>query len=114
MAQAKLPFAEIEIKLLFKALFDPKVKFIEFQGKRIRKRKIKIKYANKFLSYFPLGRFIFIEQNPFKKSKWAAKARAGKKIAWLIDTKTEAYLCVVTKEGIKKGVYIINYLPNHD
>ena len=109
----KLPFAEIEIKLLFKALFDPEVLYITWRGEKIRKRKIKVKFTKKYLRYFPLGKYIFIEQNPFKKTRWGLLARQGKKVAWLIDKENEVYLCVVTSEGIKKGVYQINYLPNY-
>jgi len=39
-----------------------------------------------------IGRFLYIEQNPKKDSKWAELSRQGERIMWVIDTETRKYV----------------------
>ena len=43
------------------------------------------KYARSGLRYVELdGGAVLVEQNPKKKSEWAAAARSGQRVAWLL------------------------------
>jgi hypothetical protein len=47
------------------------------------------------LRYYDLGSNIFIEQNPATASKYAAMAKKGTRIAWLMTKKGGRYLILV-------------------
>ena len=64
-------------------------KSIKYKG-----RLVPLKVMKGLRSYI-LGDLLFIEQNPYKKSEFAARARRGRKIAWLIDKKKSKYLARV-------------------
>jgi len=91
-------FTSIFLFYLYNQLF--KERSIVFQGKDIGIKRLKIHGTKVLLRYFPLGDFIFVEQNPFKRSKHARKARKGKKIAWLINRKKNQYVARVTKDKV--------------
>ena len=69
---------------LNKSLFNGRG--VEFKGK-----KIPLRYSGG-LRNFRIGRFLFIEQNPRKKTKWAKMVDKGYEIAWLIDMENNKYL----------------------
>lgn len=72
------------IKTFFKALFTGKD--VYFKGKKFPLRKID------GLKRFDVGNLLLIEQNPKKETEWAARARKGARIMWIIDTKFNRYL----------------------
>ena len=72
------------IKTFFNALFSGKD--VIFKGQKFPLRKIGD------LRRYDVGNLLLIEQNPKKKTEWAARARKGAKIMWIIDTKFNRYL----------------------
>lgn len=72
------------ISEFYKAIFANRDALIG--GKKFPLRKIK------GLKQYKVGNLLFIEQNPKKATKWAAMARKGAKIMWVIDQKTNKYL----------------------
>ncbi|MCK4307259.1 hypothetical protein KAW50_03415 [candidate division WOR-3 bacterium] len=82
------------ILILFKNLFAN-------NEVRLPQGTVVLKTTSSGLRYYKLGRYLFIEQNPEKKSKYAELARKGHKIAWLIDTTTDEYLKRVIDGKIK-------------
>lgn len=72
------------IKTFYKALFAEKD--VTFKGQVFPLRIVD------GLRRFDVGHMLFIEQNPSKKTEWAARTRKGAKIMWIIDTKFNKYL----------------------
>lgn len=61
-----------------------------YKGKKVPLRKINLR-AGGTLRKVEVGDFAYIEQNPSKRSKWAAMARRGHNILWIINTRTNEY-----------------------
>jgi len=72
-----------EIFQVFDAIFSNK-KEVELKGKKFHRTM----FAKGALKGFRINQISIIEQNPAKGSTYAARARAGEKLAWLIPPGT--------------------------
>lgn len=82
------------ITLFYKNMFGGKD--VVYKGKKFPLRKVA------GLRRYDVGNLLFIEQNPKKTTEWAARARKGAKILWVIDTKWNKYLVRVENGKITK------------
>lgn len=73
---------------IWSAIFNNK-KEVLVKGKNLKRKLIQ------GLRAFETNAFIFIEQNPRKRSRYAVMAKKGKKIMWVIRKKDSRYKGVV-------------------
>ncbi len=48
-----------------------------------------------------VGEYRYITQNPTKATKWAAQARAGKQITWVIHQPSHAFIAMVLDNQLR-------------
>jgi len=80
-------------------LFNNKSSYLD---KKYNLKRLKIRGTGKSLRYYSFGDYMLIEQNPYKNTKDAKKARDGEKISWLIDTTNDKYLYKIIDIKIKR------------
>lgn len=99
-----MKFNESFLRNLFQLLFGPYKKLKTEAFGDLVKRHLRIKGANKRIAYIRFKNFLLIEQNPLKPSKFGKRARAGERIAWLIDLDTNRYILRIENDKIISNI----------
>jgi hypothetical protein len=74
---------------------------VQYKETLLKVEDIKLKNGKGAIKKLQVGDFIYLQQNPFSSSRYAALAQQGKRILWIIHAKSHTYMGKVVEGKVE-------------